>query len=162
VQCHALSQAILTSDLGAPDSGRNELFKPKIHHRDNQETETQSVLEWPSCLWHTNSPPQNIAMHTVFRHLIHQEEIPATPQSPALTSSSASLHETLGVRRWVAAKDLPYTLSEKREEHVLLHFPLSKTDKICTQKKNSVTLDDFVKSVGFHCTHDCTAQDITH
>jgi len=27
-------------------------------------------------------------MQTVFRHLIQQEEIPATPQSPALTSSS--------------------------------------------------------------------------
>jgi len=34
-----------TSDLGAPDSVRNELFKPKIHHRDNQETKTQNVLE---------------------------------------------------------------------------------------------------------------------
>lgn len=33
------------SDLGAPDSGRNELLKPIIHHRDNQETESQNELD---------------------------------------------------------------------------------------------------------------------
>jgi len=89
-------------------------------------------------------------------------------QSPTSTSSSASLPETSGVTSWVAANDLPYRLNEKREEHVLLHFPLSKTDKTCTRKyrvclkTNSVPLDGFVKSLGSHCSHDCTAQDITH
>ena len=34
-----------TSHLGAPDNGRYELFKPNIHHRDNQETKTQNVLD---------------------------------------------------------------------------------------------------------------------
>jgi hypothetical protein len=38
-------------------------------------------------------------MQTVSRHLIQQEEIPATPHS--------------GVTRWAAAKDLPYRLNGK-------------------------------------------------
>jgi len=107
-------------------------------------------------------------MQTVSRHLIQQEEIPATPQSPALTSSSASLPKTSGVTRWVTAKDLPYRLNGKREEYVLLHFPFSETEKTPMRKyrvrlkKNLVTLGGFVKSVVSHCTHDCTAQDITH
>jgi len=81
---------------------------------------------------------------------------------------SSSLPKTSGVTRWAAAKDLPYRLNRRREEHVLLHFPQSKTDKTCSRiyivclKKNSWTLDGFVKNVGSHCTHDCTAQDITH
>jgi len=39
------------SDLGSHDSGRNEeLLKPNIHHRDNQETKTQKVLDWEPVL----------------------------------------------------------------------------------------------------------------
>ena len=172
-RCNAMHFHMLffTSDLGAPDSVRNELFKPKIHHRDNQETKTQNVLEWSSCLWHTNSPPPKkkktlpcmLCSDTSFMRKRFLQL-----QSPTSTSSSASLPETSGVTSWVAANDLPYRLNEKREEHVLLHFPLSKTDKTCTRKyrvclkTNSVPLDGFVKSVGSHCSHDCTAQDITH
>jgi len=52
-KCNAttLHQIFIISDLRSHDSGRNEeLLTPNIHHRDNQETKTQKVLDWEPVL----------------------------------------------------------------------------------------------------------------
>jgi hypothetical protein len=61
-------------------------------------------------------------MQIVCRHLIQQEEIPATPQSPALTASSISLQQLPVYKppRLAPAEDPPYRLDGKRKKHVLL------------------------------------------
>jgi len=80
-------------------------------------------------------------LQTVCKHLIQQEEIPATPQLPALTSSPISLPQlqVYNPQNELQLKILLKDLMKKERKHVLLFPPppppppnlLPHTDGVC-------------------------------
>lgn len=74
-------------------------------------------------------------MQVVSRQFVQQDDITEVPQSPASTSSSLSCSSAVVTPpRRAPAKDPPYRLDGKRKEHVLLHFPATKSDRTPTRR----------------------------
>lgn len=111
-------------------------------------------------------------MQTVTKHLIQQEEIPATPHSPALTSSSIASPKcqvyhpqdelqpnTLHTDSMEKMKNMSSCISSSLSNWWNTHKNMQ---SVLGKLKNLVKIDGFVKSVGFQCTQDYVTQDHTH